>query len=228
MTSEPSKLCRDCQTSKLITEFNKNKASVDGLQNRCRSCQSLRRHDWYEKNREKEIAKSAAWVKANPEKARAKDRRRAIARPRRTSARAAEWRKKNPQAAAAFSRSWKSANQDKVRASERRRYKDDPNKDLARQHRRRLRIKSSGGTFTHQDILSLYERQKGCCAACRKSLAHGYQRDHIVPLALGGSNDIRNIQLLCPRCNAKKGGEASRKIHAGNGPADIAVDLPHN
>lgn len=28
--------------------------------------------------------------------------------------------------------------------------------------------------------------------------------DHIFPLALGGSNDLVNLQLLCETCNLKK------------------------
>lgn len=32
----------------------------------------------------------------------------------------------------------------------------------------------------------------------------GYHVDHIQPLALGGSNDKTNLQLLCPTCNTKK------------------------
>jgi 5-methylcytosine-specific restriction endonuclease McrA len=30
--------------------------------------------------------------------------------------------------------------------------------------------------------------------------------DHIVPLALGGLNDVTNLQLLCKGCNGTKGG----------------------
>jgi 5-methylcytosine-specific restriction endonuclease McrA len=29
--------------------------------------------------------------------------------------------------------------------------------------------------------------------------------DHILPLALGGDNRRKNIQLLCPTCNLSKG-----------------------
>ena len=55
----------------------------------------------------------------------------------------------------------------------------------------------------------LYERQKGRCPDCGDRLmligpapAHA---DHIMPLALGGSNDVRNLQLLCAPCNLTKG-----------------------
>jgi 5-methylcytosine-specific restriction endonuclease McrA len=30
--------------------------------------------------------------------------------------------------------------------------------------------------------------------------------DHIVPLAMGGGNSERNIELLCELCNRRKGG----------------------
>lgn len=32
-----------------------------------------------------------------------------------------------------------------------------------------------------------------------------YTLDHIVPVALGGTNDPSNLQVLCNQCNAKKG-----------------------
>lgn len=54
----------------------------------------------------------------------------------------------------------------------------------------------------------LLANQRGRCAlpTCRRRLkAGGYHRDHIKPLALGGSNRLRNIQLLCPGCNIAKG-----------------------
>jgi 5-methylcytosine-specific restriction endonuclease McrA len=33
--------------------------------------------------------------------------------------------------------------------------------------------------------------------------------DHIIPVALGGSNTARNIQLLCEGCNRAKGAALS-------------------
>ena len=48
--------------------------------------------------------------------------------------------------------------------------------------------------------------QGGKCAHlwCRKNLKDGYHVDHRIALARGGSNDKKNLQLLCPPCNIKK------------------------
>lgn len=57
---------------------------------------------------------------------------------------------------------------------------------------------------------AIYFRDRGLCVICHKDLsgivAIGLEEnyDHIVPLALGGLNDVSNIQLLCKECNLKK------------------------
>ena len=71
--------------------------------------------------------------------------------------------------------------------------------------RRRARTRGAGGSFTAEDIARLHKLQRGKCACCGKKLGNAFHRDHINPLALGGSNRIENIQLLCSACNLKKG-----------------------
>lgn len=46
--------------------------------------------------------------------------------------------------------------------------------------------------------------QKWMCVVCRCDIKDGYHLDHIMPLALGGTNASVNLQLLCPACNRKK------------------------
>jgi len=55
---------------------------------------------------------------------------------------------------------------------------------------------------------AVHARDRGNCAHCGEGItmeleASG-QVDHIVPLAVGGSNDLVNLQLLCKACNLKK------------------------
>lgn len=50
---------------------------------------------------------------------------------------------------------------------------------------------------------AIVERDELGCKRCKRKKKLSI--DHIFPLALGGSNDIRNLQLLCQRCNSRKG-----------------------
>ncbi len=43
---------------------------------------------------------------------------------------------------------------------------------------------------------------EGPCRYCGQTAT---LRDHVIPLARGGTNDFRNIALACKRCNRTKG-----------------------
>lgn len=68
--------------------------------------------------------------------------------------------------------------------------------------RRRGRVKN-GGSFTAAEWLAKQKEYGNRCAACGAETK--LQVDHKIPLALGGSNRIKNIQPLCRNCNARKG-----------------------
>jgi 5-methylcytosine-specific restriction endonuclease McrA len=68
----------------------------------------------------------------------------------------------------------------------------------------RARKRAAGPAFTPDDVTAQHNRQKGKCFYCGKSLNGVYDIDHVMPLALGGSNGPENIVLACPHCNGSK------------------------
>ncbi len=90
-------------------------------------------------------------------------------------------------------RRWRKNNPDHVRAKSR--------IYSAKRKARKLEI---GGDHSLEDIVRILRLQKRRCACCKVKLVSAYHVDHIVPLARGGDNSARNIQVLCPPCNWSK------------------------
>jgi hypothetical protein len=65
--------------------------------------------------------------------------------------------------------------------------------------------KSANGRDSISDDVKqfVWQRDGGCCVKCKSQEKLEY--DHIIPLAKGGSNTARNLQLLCEECNRSKG-----------------------
>lgn len=111
----------------------------------------------------------------------------------------------NPERAAEQAKTWAINNPARRREAYLRWQRNNPEKLSAQSHRRRARKRGAAGTHTAEEVIALLSKQKAKCAACGKGIRRAYHKDHIAPLARGGSNDIKNIQLLCAICNHKKG-----------------------
>ena len=61
-------------------------------------------------------------------------------------------------------------------------------------------------TFSTSFRLSLFLKRKGKCAGCTQKIDAGkvWDIDHILPLALGGTNEPNNLQVLCKPCHRSK------------------------
>lgn len=187
----------------------------------CKPCTRVREAKRQAANPEKNRARSAAWRAANAELVKAKsatyraankDKLAAakaayyVANAEKIKSRTAAWHAANKEKARANKAAWKAANPEKVRAGNAAYLQSNLDKHRANQHARRARKSASGGKLSIGLAEKLFKLQQGKCACgCSQPLGDNFHLDHIMPLALGGSNTDNNIQLLRARCNVSKG-----------------------
>ena len=214
-------------------EFSKNAAKSDGLQVRCKKCQSAyhsrnrqrlreqgiryraankeriaaHRRDYYEQTREEQIERARKWHQEN----------RDVVIARRKAAYDA-----NPDFYRKQKRDWYQANLEKMklinrRAYERKRDKPTYKAALRRQgkiyyqrHPNKVKAKAhrrraAKGVFTSTQWASKCEYWGWRCYLCTAPLTLKTATvDHRKPLIRGGSNWIANIAPACRYCNAVK------------------------
>lgn len=161
----PTKYCKKCgeEFPRTAEYFAPDKRVRDGLQARCRSCQSAATADWDTRNPHKRSERLKRYYRSH------------------------------------------------VTEFHHRRHEHwllSRDKHRIHMHLRRARLLKAGGSFTAAQIRKLYKLQKGKCwwqgPECTIDLGGRYHIDHRIPLSRGGSNDISNIVLSCPRCNLSK------------------------
>ena len=114
------------------------------------------------------------------------------------------WREKNRKRSNQINSEWKKRNRLKLNEYGRKYYANNPEREKQYERNRRAKCKGCTGSFTLADVDFLIRSQKYKCVYCEKSVKKTFHIDHIMPLFLGGSNDKKNLQILCPTCNLKK------------------------
>lgn len=214
-----SKTCNKCGETKPVAEFSKDSSKRDGLRSHCKECVRISAAAYYATNSEDRKAYTANWRAANPEKAKAsKDAYRAANHEKIKANKAARYAA-NPEKARAAAVAYYAANPEKRRAASAAYRAANPvmtrstiaawqaaNPEAVRIHRqnRRARETEAGGRLSKGLAVKLYKLQRGKCACCGLPLGDDYHLDHIMPLALGGTNTDDNMQLLRKLCNLQK------------------------
>lgn len=88
---------------------------------------------------------------------------------------------------------------------------------------RAMRVRANGGWFTKEEWNALLAKYNYRCVRCgsKRHIA----ADHVIPVALGGSSNIDNIQPLCRKCNSIKGARSSAD-YRNNPNYRCRVDAP--
>lgn len=78
----------------------------------------------------------------------------------------------------------------------------NPDKVKAGRSKRKARVRNApGGHHTAAEWISKLAEYKGICAYCPDKAT---TKDHVVPLARGGTNEISNVVPACLPCNTSK------------------------
>jgi 5-methylcytosine-specific restriction endonuclease McrA len=154
------------------------------------------RREWQANNREKVTAYRAKWHAKNREKDRAYHLRWYY------SELGVRFRSRHKKDAATYAESYRIRNRERI-AERKRRYRHEHKEEIATANRNRRAVKrSANGKHTRSDIEILKAVLGSTCPGCRKKT--DLTVDHIIPLAMGGSNGPMNLQLLCKGCNCSK------------------------
>lgn len=182
----------------------KGHVSVRHVKEGCVECKKIRNAAYRTEFSEKCRASDAAYRAANRDKLRAKDRAYYQRNVQSMKEKSANWRARNGERMKELAAAWRREHPERMTASRRKWNAANPHKNrIYRQNRRRLEGQS-GKKISSDAVPRLYKLQKGRCACCGKKLGTKFHLDHIMPLALGGSHEDSNLQLLTQRCNNQK------------------------
>lgn len=188
------KYCKKCDED---TEHNSHGG--------CRVCVRANSARWAAANRIRVRATTKAWELVNPEKSRAGKAAWRAANPERQRAAVLAWHAANKDKGIAASARYRAANPDKAKAAQAAWRAKNQEANRVHLNNRRARKAAAGGKLSPGLAGRLFKLQRGKCACgCAQPLGDDYHLDHIMPLALGGTNTDDNIQLLRSKCNQQK------------------------
>lgn len=175
--------------SKIYREKNKDRILLKKAEYRIKNHSSIieSQRKSYFLNKEARLKKAKDYVSRNKDKVADRQKRYYSLNAASAKKRAKEWFENNKERA-------------KARASKY--YKNNP--EVFHNSRVVRRERESTGRLSGGLVSKLLILQKGLCPCCKKPLGDDYHVDHIIPLALGGKNEDRNIQLLRGSCNMQK------------------------
>lgn len=173
----------------VVRRCNKCGTADRSASGNCKECAKISFNLWASKNKEKAKASHAARYAANREKEKASSAAWKVANKEKNKAANDAWYAANKETVKIRGAAWKAANPEA--------------RSIHKRNRRALK-KQAAGKISKGLAEKLFILQKGKCPCCGKSLGENYHMDHIIPLALGGSNYDSNIQLLRKQCNLQK------------------------
>jgi 5-methylcytosine-specific restriction endonuclease McrA len=185
------KICSRCNKKQSLDQFITGRRFADGLQPWCNSCRKEYSKQ-YGKDHKAELAQYAKEWRTGDQKTRQQELVNARCKER--------W---------ANDREYRERKNDQKRETNQAKYNVDPvftekhkRWGLLHAHKRRAIQHGLSEHHTEAEWIALCKKYNDRCVCCGKKTK--LTLDHVVPLSLGGSDTIENIQPLCGSCNSKK------------------------
>ena len=213
---ETNKVCTVCKIESNFLNYRKDKNSKDGYTAQCKDCDKRYR----EINREKKLLQSKEYYQKNKERIKEnyllnreftreeKNKRNRESYQKNKGnklLKIKEYRNNNKEKVSFRGSEYYQRNKGRIDLKNARYHREHPEIRKRSSHVRRALKKKLGGILSKGIIEKLFEQQLGLCPCCGLTLGDDFHLDHIMPLALGGTNTDDNVQLLRAKCNLQKG-----------------------
>lgn len=172
-----------CPHGHIAVRYTSNRACVE--------CTKGWSKEWYSapRNASKRAAKTKAWRTKNKEYDKIRQKK---------------WRDENPEICRRLTRLWRAAKSERFKAKSKAWRDANRERSSVYNNSYRTRKRLNGGAHTVDDVKDIFAKQRARCALCGIRLGRKWHVDHIVSVRRGGSNDRRNLQILCQPCNNQK------------------------
>ena len=196
-----TKICAKCGKEKPLDEFHKDSTRISGHYPRCKICVK----EYHRVNSKILSQNTREWNRNNPERLRINQQRH-YAKPEykeKVRQRSVRKRAEHPEINREQCKRWRENNREHSRMLAARYLKEHPELGRIKHNARRERLYSGNcNKFSAEEWQQLCEKYDNRCLCCGKKKK--LTMDHIIPVSLGGSNGIDNIQPLCRECNSSK------------------------
>ena len=196
--------CSKCDQIKCHRAFSKDRKGAFGLSSRCKECV----HSYQKSHIDQINAQRKENRQANADRYNAYNREFHHKNPELKKARNRKYRQEHSEEIKAYIRDYKRTNERfrEHNIKYNRQYMQlHPEKNAQYFNNRRGRIQQADGSFTSREWKKLCKHYNYTCLCCgRREPEIKLTVDHVIPLSIGGTNSIDNIQPLCQSCNSSK------------------------
>ncbi len=172
---EIKKHCSKCRVENLLDEFHSDKAHKDGKRSECKKCQSIRIKEWNERNK--------GWRKERD----ARYHREHYCKSKRVK----------------YHKQYYQDNKDRIKHQHQEYQMKNREAAATRTAGYRSKKLTLEATLTNEQWGVLKSMFRNRCVYCGKKTKR-LEREHIIPVSLGGALSFNNIVPACHSCNAKK------------------------